>query len=326
MLLNLFAIAVGFGFIIWSADKFVDGASALAKHLGLSSMLIGVVVVGFGTSAPELIVSVTAALEGSPGLAFGNAVGSNIVNIGIILGVTAILSPIMVNSSVVKKEMPILILVCLFSGLIFWDLKIERFEGFLFLLGLVIFLATAVFWNRTTKTEDPIAHDVDIELSPLMPLSKSILWVVVGLVFLVGSSRLLVWGAVNIAEFFGISELIIGLTLVAFGTSLPELMASIMSVRKNEHDLALGNVIGSNLFNLLGVVGLAAAISPFDLEHQALVRDWPVMMGMTLLLLACCLPFKKKPIHITRLEGLSFVLLFTGYTTYLILTNLGPAV
>jgi cation:H+ antiporter len=256
MFLFFTAMFVGFALLVWSADKFVDGASATAKHLGMPTLLIGVIIVGFGTSAPEMVVSATAAWEGNSSLALGNAIGSNIVNIALILGVTAIIAPISVHSKVVKKEIPLLLGIILLSGYFLFDSTLTFMEGIILLIGFFGVIGWSVFSALKDK-KDNLAHEIEEELNAHpMSLKMGIMWLVIGLLILIGSSKILVWGAVGIATEFGVSDLIIGLTIIALGTSLPELAASVMAIKKGEDDIAIGNVVGSNMFNILAVIGM----------------------------------------------------------------------
>ena len=322
MILYLAAMALGLILLVWSAGRFVDGAATAARYAGMSPLLIGMVIIGFGTSMPEMVVSALASAQGNPGVALGNAYGSNIVNIGLILGLTALLSPIAVASRVVRKELPILLGITLVSGLLLWDGLLGHKEA----LVLLILFALMMAWTIRSASrgkgdvlDEEYSREVDAKS---MSLKQSLFWLVVGLVVLIGSSRLLVWGAVGIAKALGISDLIIGLTIVAIGTSLPELASSIVAVRKNEHDMALGNIIGSNMFNLLVVVGIAGAVSPMQVGPEVLARDWLVMAGLTILLLPMCLGF-RKPGRINRFEGAFLVLVYLGYTGFLAWSQLG---
>ncbi|HHX83276.1 MAG TPA: calcium/sodium antiporter, partial [Pseudomonadaceae bacterium] len=300
MLIPLFAVVAGLLLLIWSADRFIDGAAATATHVGMPPLLIGMVIVGFGTSAPELVVSLFAAIQGNPGIALGNAFGSNIANIGLILGITALISPIAVHSQVVRKEMPILIALC---ALVAWQL----FDGYLSrtdaLLLLLVFGLIMGFTIRQGIREDSAGTAVLPEVNnDLLPLRNAIIWLVVGLILLIIASRVLVWGAVSIAVQLGVSDLIIGLTIVAIGTSLPELASSLAAIRKNEHDLALGNIVGSNLFNTLAVVGIAGSIHPLAVERELLVRDVGMMTLMTVLLFVFAFGI-RKPAQLSRVKG-----------------------
>ncbi|MGE4383891.1 MAG: calcium/sodium antiporter [Arcobacter sp.] len=318
MVLYLLAIIAGFGILVWSADKFVEGAASTAKHLGMPSLLIGILIVGFGTSAPEMVVSAIAAMEGNPGLALGNAIGSNIVNIALILGVTALVSPIVVNSKIVKKEMPLLLGIVLISGYLLLDNTLTFVEGIALLLGFFGLIAWSIISALKSKN-DALESEIEDELvEHEMSLKAGVFWLVLGLVLLIGSSRLLVWGAVGVAHEFGVSDLIIGLTIVALGTSLPELAASVIAARKGEHDIAIGNVVGSNMFNILAVIGIATVIAPMNnVPLEVLQRDWIVMLVLTIALLIMAYGFKNKEGKITRLEGTILVVCYVAYNTYL---------
>ena len=318
MIFYLLAIVLGFALLVWSADRFVDGAASTAKHLGMPSLLIGILIVGFGTSAPEMVVSAIAAYEGNPGLALGNAIGSNIVNIALILGITAIVAPIAVNSKIVKKEIPLLLLIVLFTGYLLLDNTLTLFEGVILLAGffaLVLWSVFAAFRSRGDSFED----QMDIELNEdIMSLKVGIMWLVFGLILLIASSRLLVWGAVGVANSFGVSDLIIGLTIVALGTSLPELAASVIAARKGEHDIAIGNVVGSNMFNLLAVIGIAVVIAPMNnIPLEVLQRDWIIMLLLTIALFVMAYGFKGRDGRINRVEGTILILCYVAYNTYL---------
>ena len=317
MTLAFVALIAGLALLVWSADKFVDGAAATARYAGMPPLLIGMVIIGFGTSAPEMVVSALASMQGNPGLALGNADGSNITNIALILGLTALISPIAVSSQVVRKEIPILLGITLLTGALLIDGHLGRSDA-LILGGVFIGLLGWSIWTGIKGKGDALDEDVNVEIdSEAMPLKKAIFWLIVGLVLLVGASRLLVWGAVTIAQAFGISDLVIGLTIVAVGTSLPELASSLMAIKKKEHDLALGNVLGSNLFNTLAVVGIAAGIAPLDVDPAVLSRDWSLMMGLTLLLLVMCLGRKGQG-RINRVEGGILLCIFVAYTGWLL--------
>jgi cation:H+ antiporter len=318
MILYLLAILAGFVILVWSADKFVDGAASTAKHLGMPSLLIGILIVGFGTSAPEMVVSAIAAMEGNAGLALGNAIGSNIVNIALILGVTALIAPITVNSKIVKKEIPLLLLIVLFSGYLLSDNILTFTEGLILLFGFFSLIGWSIFTAIKGKG-DALESEMDDELIEHdMSLKAGIIWLIIGLLLLIGSSRLLVWGAVGVATEFGVSDLIIGLTIVALGTSLPELAASIIAARKGEHDIAIGNVVGSNMFNILAVIGIAIVISPMNnIPLEVLQRDWIVMLVLTIALLVMSYGFRAKNGVINRVEGTILIICYVAYNTYL---------
>jgi cation:H+ antiporter len=316
------AIVAGLVVLVWSADRFVDGAAATARHLGLPPLLIGMVVIGFGTSAPELMVSALAAVQGNPGLALGNAYGSNITNIALIAGLVALISPLTVHSQVIRQELPVLGVMTLISLWCLFDGVISRIDAVILLLLLGGFLGYSIWRSRRPGT-DALQTDVEADAAGQnMSLKRSVTWTLVGLVLLIISSRFLVWGAVSIAEAFGVSDLVIGLTVVAIGTSLPELASSISAVRKNEHDLVIGNVVGSNLFNTLAVVGLAGLIQPIGVDPEVLVRDWPVMAALTLALLVFGIGIKGQG-RINRLEGALLLASFVAYTAWLVYSVVG---
>ena len=324
MILYLAAIIAGFAILVWSADKFVEGAASTAKHLGMPSLLIGILIVGFGTSAPEMVVSAIAAMEGNPALALGNALGSNIVNIALILGITAIVAPITVNSKIVKKEIPLLLLIVLASGYLLLDNSLTLGEGIVLISGFFTLIAWSIV-SAFRGRGDTLEAEMDSELiEHEMSLKAGIIWLIIGLVLLIASSRLLVWGAVGVATEFGVSDLIIELTIVALGTSLPELAASVIAARKGEHDIAIGNVVGSNMFNILAVIGIATIIAPMNgIPVEVLNRDWIVMFVLTIALLVMSYGFRNKEGKITRFEGMILVVCYIAYNSYLGMTLSG---
>lgn len=318
MVLYILAIVAGFVLLVWSADRFVEGAASTAKHLGMPTLLIGILIVGFGTSAPEMVVSAIAAYEGNPALALGNGLGSNIVNIALILGVTAIVTPIAVHSKIVRKELPLLLFIVFASGYLLVDNQLTLLEGIILLCGFFTLIAWSVF-SAIKGKGDVLESELDSELEEhAMSLKAGIVWLIIGLVLLIGSSRLLVWGAVGIAHEFGVSDLIIGLTIVALGTSLPELAASVIAARKGEHDIAIGNVVGSNMFNILAVIGIATVISPMNqIAPEVLNRDWIVMVALTIALFVMAYGFKGQDGQISRAEGFILLLCYVAYNSYL---------
>lgn len=319
MLSASIAVVTGLILLLWSADRFVEGAASIARHFGMSALLIGMLIVGFGTSAPEMLVSALASMQGNPGIALGNAYGSNIANIALILGITALVSPIAVKSSVLRKELPILLAV---TGIAAWQLadgQVTRIEGFV-LLGVFAVVMGRSCWRGMRSPDDALSVEFEKELvEHAMPLRRAFLWLLIGLIVLVASSRLLVWGAVEIALGFGVSDLVIGLTVIAIGTSLPELASSLMAARKGEHDIALGNVVGSNLFNTLAVVGIAGTIHPMIPDPAVLSRDLPVMVLLTVLLLVLGYGRHGKG-RINRIEGGLLLTCYVAYTTYLVVS------
>ena len=315
MLISIVAVIIGLAVLVWSADQFVDGAAAVADHLGVSPLIIGITIIGFGTSAPEIAVSVIAVLDDTPGLAIGNALGSNIANIGLILGVTAILVNVPVQASILRREYPMLAVATLAMAWCLYDGELNRLDGILLLVLLFLILGLMIRMHRGSK-QDAVITDDDDDDSPMTP-GTAWMWIVIGLVLLVGSSKALVWGASNIATSLGVSDLIIGLTIVALGTSLPELAASIASLKKGESDLAVGNIIGSNLFNSLAVIGIPSVLINFPVDSAVLHRDLPVVIGLTLLLFI----FSKLPLansgQLTRFKGIVLLGCFVVYQLYL---------
>ena len=312
MLIFSLAVLSGFVLLVWGADRFVAGASATARNLGVSPLIIGLTIVGFGTSAPEILVSGVASTLGNPGLAIGNALGSNITNIALILGATALIAPLDVHSDTLKREFPILLGIMALALLLLLDGELGRIDGLVLLTGLVVMIYWMVSLGLKSRHSDPLEDEFASELPPEMGMARALGWLVAGLLILLFSSRLLVWGAVGIAHEFGVSDLVIGLTIVAIGTSLPELAAAVVSALRQEHDIAIGNVIGSNMFNLLAVLGLPGLIHPGPVAAEVLSRDYPVMIGLTLALFAMAYGL-RGPGRINRLEGLLLLLAFAGY-------------
>lgn len=295
--------------LAWSADRFVTGSGALARSLGVSVVLVGIVIVGFGTSAPELLVSANAAYQGNPGLAVGNALGSNIANVALVLGAAALAAPLAIHSRLLWHEIPLTLVSMLVAGVVLYDLELGRIESLLMLCFLGLFLMALVRRGRQEQS-DVLNVEMEHAIPIGEPLGRSAFWAVTGLFVLLVSSHALVDGAVKIAQAFNISELVIGLTIVAIGTSLPETAAALASVRRNEPDIAIGNMLGSNIFNMFGVIGLAGVIKPSQVEAAALYRDWPVMAAMFLVFVLLAWGTGK----VSRLHGL---LLLTSYVLYL---------
>ena len=320
MMLPFFSLVVGLMLLVWSASLFVDGAASAARHFGMPPLLIGMVIVGFGTSAPEMVVSAFSALQNNPGIALGNAYGSNITNIALILGVTALISPIAVHSLVLRKELPILTAVTALAAFQLWDGELSRDDAFV-LLGVFAGLMIWTIWQGLRKKTDSLGNEIEQDLEGrTIPLEKALLWLGIGLVLLIASSRLLVWGAVEIAHVFGVSDLIIGLTIVAVGTSLPELASSVIAAKKGEHDIAIGNILGSNLFNTLAVVGIAGSIQPMKIASEVMSRDISVMIFLTVSLFLIGYGF-RGPGRINRYEGAGLLVCYLSYTIYLVTSN-----
>ena len=303
----------GFAVLVWGAERFVHGAAATAKNLGVSTLVIGLTIVGFGTSAPEILVSVMAALNGNPGIAVGNALGSNITNIGLVLGSTALIFPLLVSSRLLKREFPILLATMGLGLFLLWDNELSRLDGAILVGTLGLLTLWLVRLGMTQPSSEPLSMEVEKEI-PAMSLPRAILWTVLGLVLLLISSRILVDGAVTLATLYGVSDMVIGLTIIAIGTSLPELAASLMSAFKKEPDMAIGNVIGSNMFNLLAVLGIPGLLSPITLEAHAISRDYSAMLGLTVLFFIFAYGF-RGPGRINRLEG---GIMLTGYIAYMV--------
>ena len=318
------AIIVGFIVLVWGADRFVIGGAASARCLGVSPLIIGLTIIGFGTSAPEMLVSAVAAFEGTPNLAIGNAIGSNITNIALVLGLTALTTPLMVKSQILKREYPIMFMVMLLALGLMLDLHLSFTDGVILLIGLALIMGWMIQiglkdnktnHKRSSKNKDD-ALEVDFELEiPKMSLGIAIFWLIFGFALLLISSKVLVWGSIEIAQFFGVSDLVIGLTIVALGTSLPELAATITSALKGEHDLAIGNIIGSNIFNLLAVIGIPAIITPIDFTENVIQRDFFSMIGITFALFIMAYGFKGNG-RINRLEGFLLLSSYIAYMTW----------
>ncbi len=323
LFLLLAVITLGFVVLAWSADRFVDGASATARHMGISPLLIGLTVVGIGTSLPEMLVSAIAAAEGTPGLALGNALGSNIANVGLILGSTALLIPLTMHSTLLRRELPVLMLVVAGTALVLADAKLTRLDGIILLLGMSGVIAWMAYQARPARQQgDILVREIAASLPDEMPRGQAAMWMAIGLILLLASSRALVWAAVSLATQLGVSDLVIGLTIVAIGTSLPELAASIASARRGESDLAIGNIIGSNIFNLLAVLGIAAVIAPFAVDGVSLVRDYGIMtlFMLAMVILGFALGGRGQ---LGRVQGMILLMGFIAYQVMLLV--MGPS-
>lgn len=322
MWLAVIAILIGLAILVWSADVFIDGATILAKKFSVPSFLIGVLILGIGTSAPEMVVSVLAAMEGSPELALGNAYGSNIINIALVLGATVLISPIIIRQGIVKRDLPLLVGITTIAAWQLRDGSLSVIDGIVLLVLLVAVLGMQIVLSLREgyhEHEDEVVAEIDAEKAE-HSVGRGLGSLFIGILMLVISSRAIVWGAVELATLWGLSELIIGLTIVAVGTSLPELVSSLSAARKGEHDMALGNIIGSNIFNTLGVVGLAALIAPITVNPVILSRDVLTMGAITLLLVILCVFAYMTKRNFGRLSGAALVLFFVGYTGWLIQT------
>ncbi|MEM5530676.1 calcium/sodium antiporter [Gammaproteobacteria bacterium AS21] len=311
MLYPIISLILGLIVLVWSADKFVFGAAGTAKNLGMSPLLIGLTIVSFGTSAPEILVSIMATIDNAGTLAIGNAIGSNIANIALVLGITALVAPLPVSSNVRSKEMPLMLAVTVIAGALMFNLKLDITDSIILFIALIISL---VIFAKFQQKEEP-KEDEDI---PTISIATGVFWFVLGLILLIASSKALVWGATQIATSLGVSELVIGLTIVAIGTSLPELAASVMSALKGHHEIAIGNVIGSNIFNLGAVMTIPALVTTVDLQAEVFHRDYLLMLALSALLLTFC--FLRNPAKIKRLEGSVFVAIYTAYMAVLYFT------
>lgn len=320
LLLAIIFVVVGLVLLIWSADRFVFGASSVARNSGISPMIIGLTIVAMGSSAPEMLVSATAAAQGRLDTSVGNALGSNITNILLVIGIAALLKPIAVASLTLKREFPLLIVFTLLGYYLISDHNLTRAEGVILLVAFVGFIALLVYFGKHATPDDPLIAELEEEVPEAASNIKAAFWIVAGLVLLLASSQLLVHGAVTIARYAGMSDLVIGLTIIAIGTSLPELAASVIGILKGEDDLALGNIIGSNVFNILAVLGLGAVIGPGSLDLNAGTRDSYVMIAATLAMLIVSVRLGSQQ-RINRLEGGVLLCGFIGYQ-YLLFTQL----
>ncbi len=320
MLGNILLVVAGLVALIWGADRFVHGAAATARNLGVAPLLIGLTIVAFATSAPEILVSVFASLRGQPGLALGNAIGSNIANIGLVLGTVAIIRPIQLRSATLRREMPALLAVTLLTVSLFLDAYLSRIDGLVMLTGLVIVMIWLARLGVRSAPSDPINQEYDAEIPKNVVMSHAIIWLIIGLGALLFGAHLLVQGSIAIAVFFGVSDVVIGILLVALGTSLPELAVSLVSALRGEYGLAIGNIVGSNIFNLLGVIGVAATISPIGVVQNVLSLHIFVMVAFTLVLFAMTHDYDGKS-ELSRIEGIALLLAFLAYDAYVVMQN-----
>jgi cation:H+ antiporter len=319
------AVVAGLVGLVYGADRFVLGAASIAHNFGVRPLLIGVLVIGLGTSAPELLVSTVAAFDGSGAMAVGNAIGSNISNVGLVLGISALIKPIDMERNVVRLELPLLMLVT--GGVlgVLYDAKIGRVDGVVLVVAFVVYVFRMLRTGGSGSAEPASARDPDEKPdTPGVGLTTGMaaLWLLVGLGLLMGGSRAVVWGASAIASHLGLSDLVIGLTVVAIGTSLPELAASVTSALRGHHELALGNVIGSNTFNLLAVLPIPGLIAPDVIDPEVVTRDYPAMMGITVLLFVFARGLRPEG-RINRWEGAALLACFVGYMTWLAIHAVG---
>lgn len=320
MLGNAFEVIVGLLLLVWGADRFVHGAAATARNLGIPPLLIGLTIVAVATSAPEILVSIVAALRGEPDLAIGNAIGSNIANIGMVLGIVAILRPIEMKSATLRREMPALLAVTLLTVSLFLDSFLSRVDGLVLLTGLIIVMFWLTRLGFRSSSSDPLQAEFDAEIPRHMSMRVAIFWLLVGIATLLVGAELMVDGAIDIAKVLGVSEVVIGVTLVALATSLPELAVSAVSAFRGEYGLAIGNIVGSNIFNLLAVIGIAAVIQPAVLPPSVLSLHIFVMVAFTLVLFAMTYEYDGRGL-ITRLEGFALLGAYLAYQAYVVVQN-----
>jgi cation:H+ antiporter len=320
MLLYVGSTILGLLLLVWGADRMVFGSAAVAKNLGVAPMLIGLTVVGFATSAPEILVSATAAISDATDLAIGNALGSNIANLGLVIGITALIRPLTIKSQTLQRELPVMVAVSLVPVILFLDDQLSRWNGWA-LLGLFAFF---IFWiirlGLKTSGHDIIEAQYETEIPENVSQRPAMAWIGFGLLVLIIGSNALVWGGHHLALEIGISDLVIGLTLVAIGTSLPELAVSIVATGKGLHGLALGNIIGSNAFNMLAVIGVAAVIHPATMDHLVLTLHLPVMLAFTVVFFFIAYNYTGT-IRVSRWEAAILLAGFIGYHGYLAQQN-----
>ena len=320
MLVNFLIVLAGLVLLIWGADRFVHGAAATARNMGISPLMIGLTVVAFATSAPEILVSIDASVRGQPGLAYGNAIGSNIANIGLVLGAVALIRPIQLRSATLRREMPALLAVTLLTVSLFLDSNVSRVDGIVMLTGLVIVMIWLARLGMRTAPSDPIKQDYEAEIPEDVSMPMAVVWFLLGLGTLLLGAHLLVDGSLSIAAALGVSQVVIGILLVALGTSVPELAVSLVSAMKGEYGLAIGNIVGSNIFNMLAVVGVAAVIAPSPMAPSVLSLHIFVMVAFTLVLFAMTYDYDGKS-ELSRIEGCALLVAFIAYDTYVVLQN-----
>jgi len=321
MLGNIFELIAGLVFLIWGADRFVHGAAATARNLGVAPLLIGLTIVAFATSAPEVLVAIVAAARGETDLAVGNAIGSNIANIGLVLGGVALIKPIELTSATLRREMPALLAVSLLTVSLFLDNYLSRVDGFVLMIGLLIVMIWLVRLGVRSSASDPMSADYAAEIPRNLSMRAAVMWLIVGLASLLLGAKFMVNASVEIAVALGVTELVIGILLVALATSLPELAVSMVSALKGEYGLALGNIVGSNTFNSLAVIGIAAIIEPAALPPSVLSLHIFVLVAFTLVLFAMTYDYDGRG-HISRVEGGALLIAFFAYDGYVVMQNL----
>ncbi|MGR6841322.1 calcium/sodium antiporter [Aliivibrio wodanis] len=318
LLMPTLLLIVGLSLLVWGADKLVFGSAALAKNYGISPLVIGMTILAMGSSAPEMMVSAAAALDGKTDTAVGNVIGSNIANIALILGITALIKPLAISSGIIRRELPLMLIVTILAGGIMYDNYLGFYEGVLLAALFIAFILAMLYISKNEqKNGDTLLEEQESEIPEGVANNKALFWVVIGLILLPLGANMLIDNAVVIAKHFGMSDLVIGLTIIALGTSLPELAASVAGVLKGEDDMAVGNIIGSNVFNILAVMGIPALIHPSIISEFIMGRDFYVMLGVSVLLLLMAL---GKSRSINRIEGSILVVIFLVYQGYLFYT------
>ncbi len=321
MLGNIAELIAGLLLLVLGADRFVRGAAATARNLGVAPLLIGLTVVAFATSAPEVLIAIVAASRGETDLAVGNAIGSNIANIGLVLGTVAIIRPIVMTSATLRREMPALLAVSLLTVSLFLDSYLSRVDGLVLMTGLVIVMVWLVRLGVRSSASDPMTAEYEAEIPRDLSMRAAVLYLIVGLTALLFGAEFMVDAAIEIARVFGVTELVIGILVVALATSLPEFAVSLVSALKGEYGLALGNIVGSNTFNSLAVIGIAALIEPAALPPSVLSLHIFVLVAFTLVLFAMTYDYEGKG-HISRLEGSALLIAFLAYDAYVVAQNL----
>jgi cation:H+ antiporter len=317
MLTYITASLAGFVLLVWGADRFVIGASGTARALGVPPILIGLTIVALATSAPEILVAIMASLNGETDLAVGNAVGSNIANIALVLGTAAAITPIVVRSTILRREMPALLAVTLLMVMLFLDNELSRIDGLIMLGAVVLLMFWIVTLGMRAAETDPFEAEIAAEIPTDLTLGAALAWLAVGLAVMLAGSHMLVWAAHNMAVALGVSDLVIGLTVVAVGTSIPELAVSIVSALKREHGIVVGNIIGSNMFNSLAVIGVGGVITPAGFGPDLLTLHLPVMIALTLVLFAMTYNFAEDA-RIARAEGFILLAVFIAYHSHIL--------
>jgi len=313
MLIAWIQVLGGLFLLVFGADRFVTGAAQTARTLGVSPLIIGLTIVGMATSAPEILIGSVAALEGRTNIAIGNAIGSNIANIGLVLGGAALARPVLIHSGALRREYFVMLAATFIALLVMLDLTLGRIDAVILLITLAAALAWLTRFARQSPGDDPLIAEIEQEIKPAGNNRKAFLLLVMGLLILLAGAEVLLRGAIDIARSFDISDLVIGLTIIAVGTSLPELATSVVSVMKNEADIALGNIIGSNLFNMLAVLGVPVLIRPDSFGIDVIARDFSVMLILTIVL-GCIIFLRKK---FNRLDGCFLLFFFVSYQTWL---------